>query len=87
VSPEALSGGALAKVRDGDVICLDADQGVLEVLVSSAEWSQRQSIKPNELYQQNHAHGLGRELFSGMRHNVLSAEEGAVTWATHAIHG
>ena len=26
------------------------------------------------------AHGLGRELFGGMRRNVLSAEEGAVTW-------
>ena len=26
------------------------------------------------------AHGLGRELFGGMRRNVLTAEEGAVTW-------
>jgi phosphogluconate dehydratase len=29
---------------------------------------------------QSNAHGIGRELFGGMRRNVLSAEEGAVTW-------
>jgi phosphogluconate dehydratase len=28
----------------------------------------------------NHAHGLGRELFGGMRRSVSSAEQGAVTW-------
>jgi phosphogluconate dehydratase len=25
-------------------------------------------------------HGLGRELFAGLRRNVLSAEEGAISW-------
>jgi phosphogluconate dehydratase len=28
----------------------------------------------------DHAHGLGRELFAGLRRNVNSAEEGACTW-------
>ncbi len=86
VSPEALSGGALSKVRDGDVIRLDANQGVLEVLVDSAEWAQRESLKQSELHQQTHGHGLGRELFAGMRHNVRSAEEGAITWVTHSVN-
>jgi phosphogluconate dehydratase len=27
-----------------------------------------------------HARGLGRDLFGGMRRNVLTAEQGAVTW-------
>jgi len=28
----------------------------------------------------NNGHGMGRELFASMRNNVLSAEEGAITW-------
>ena len=41
VSPEALGGGPLAKVRDGDVIRLDAVAGTLQVLVPEAEWAAR----------------------------------------------
>ena len=29
---------------------------------------------------EDNARGLGRELFGGMRRNVTSAEEGAITW-------
>jgi phosphogluconate dehydratase len=80
VSPEALSGGPLAKVRDGDVIRLDATQGNLQALVSEAEWAARPlATLPREQAEVN-AHDLGRELFAGMRRNAKSAEEGAVTW-------
>ena len=34
VTPEALEGGAIGKIRDGDMIRLDADAGTLEVLVA-----------------------------------------------------
>ena len=80
VSPEALAGGPLAKVRDGDVVRLDAVQGTLDVLVSDAEWAARTPATRSEAQAQISAHDLGRELFAGLRRNVRSAEEGAVTW-------
>jgi len=80
VSPEALAGGPLARVRDGDVIRLDASAGTLDVLLSEPEWAERETVAVSIAHQATHAAGLGRELFAGMRRNVLSAEEGAVTW-------
>jgi phosphogluconate dehydratase len=80
VSPEALAGGPLAKLRDGDLVRLDAEAGTLQALVGDAEWAARTPalVPPEEA--EAHAHGLGRELFAGMRRNVLSAEEGAISW-------
>jgi phosphogluconate dehydratase len=80
VSPEALAGGPLAKVRDGDVIRLDATAGTLDALVDAAEWNTRTPATLTPEQAANNAHGLGRELFAGMRRNVVSAEEGACTW-------
>jgi phosphogluconate dehydratase len=80
VSPEALAGGPLAKVRDGDIIRLDAVAGSLEALVDAAEWAAREVVAMSAEQADIHAHDLGRELFAGMRSNVTSAEEGAVTW-------
>ena len=80
VSPEALGGGPLAKVRDGDVIRLDAVAGTLDVLIDDATWAAREcaTLAPGQA--EENAHDLGRELFAGMRRNVRCAEEGAVTW-------
>ena len=80
VSPEALAGGPLAKVRDGDVIRLDAVAGTLQALVGDAEWASRTATPIDDALAEIHAHDLGRELFAGMRRNVTNAEEGAVTW-------
>jgi phosphogluconate dehydratase len=80
VSPEALAGGPLARVRDGDVIRLDAVAGTLQALVDSAVWAARTPAEPTPEWLDTHAHDLGRELFAGMRRNVATAEEGAVTW-------
>ena len=80
VSPEALAGGPLARVRTGDLIRLDAVNGELEVLVDDAEWAARPLATIDAAQAEDNAHGLGRELFGGMRRNVTSAEEGAVTW-------
>jgi phosphogluconate dehydratase len=80
VSPEAAAGGPLAKVRDGDVIRLDAGTGVLLALVPEAEWAAREhAVMPPELSAAN-AVGTGRELFAAMRRHALAAEEGACTW-------
>jgi dihydroxyacid dehydratase/phosphogluconate dehydratase len=80
VCPEALDGGPLARVRDGDVIRLDAAAGRLEVLVDDADWSARTPAARAGTQAEDAARGLGRDLFTGMRRHVRSAEEGAVTW-------
>jgi phosphogluconate dehydratase len=80
VSPEALAGGPLGKVRTGDVIRLDAVAGTLEALVGEAEWDARQAATISPEQAEDNAHGIGRELFGAMRRSVRSAEEGAVTW-------
>ena len=80
VSPEAAAGGPLAKLRDGDLVRLDADAGTLQALVPHEEWAARENAAmPQELALAN-AGGVGRELFSAFRRNALLAEEGACTW-------
>ncbi|WP_298831487.1 phosphogluconate dehydratase [uncultured Piscinibacter sp.] len=80
VSPEALAEGSLGRVRDGDLIRLDAVAGTLEALVDPADWAARKPAHLSDAAADNNAHGLGRELFGGLRRNVRSAEEGACTW-------
>ncbi|MBP6763962.1 MAG: phosphogluconate dehydratase [Rubrivivax sp.] len=80
VSPEALAGGPLAKVRDGDIIRVDAIAGTLQALVDDATWAAREAAARSAEEAHVHAFDLGRELFAGMRRNVSSAEQGAVTW-------
>ena len=80
VSPEALAGGALAKVVSGDRIRLDAIAGTLDALVDAAAWAARDSLHLSAEHAHTNAHGLGRELFGGLRKNVSSAEQGACTW-------
>ena len=74
VTPEASAGGPLARVRDGDIIRLDAKAGRLEALVDEAEWAAREPVTADL----THYHtGVGRELFAGFRAIVGPAEEGA----------
>ena len=80
VSPEAASGGPLARVLDGDVIRLDAVAGTLQVLVAEVDWAARTpAVMPTELQAAN-SKGMGRELFTNLRKHALKAEEGACTW-------
>jgi phosphogluconate dehydratase len=81
VSPEALAGGPLAKVRTGDVIRLDATTGALEARVDAADWAARENATIDPIAADDQAHGLGRELFAGMRRQVTSAEQGACSWS------
>jgi phosphogluconate dehydratase len=80
VSPEALAGGSLAKVASGDMIRLDAVNGSLDVLIDDAAWDARGIAHIPAAQADDNHHGLGRDLFGGMRKNVSSAEEGAVSW-------
>jgi phosphogluconate dehydratase len=80
VSPEAAAGGPLAKVRDGDLIRLDAVAGTLAVLLPADEWAERETATMPGVQRSENGQGLGRDLFAGMRRNALTAEEGACTW-------
>ena len=72
VSPEAVDGGPIARVQDGDIVRVDGEAGTLDILaegvdvradatadLSSAQW------------------GTGRELFSMLRNTVGAATDGA----------
>ncbi|MFV1918013.1 phosphogluconate dehydratase [Sphingomonas sp. MJ1 (PH-R8)] len=72
LSPEALGGGPIGKVRDGDIVRLDAEAGVLTALVDPAEWEAREPAPAPAV-----ADGTGRELFALMRHGASEAEAGA----------
>jgi phosphogluconate dehydratase len=77
VSPEGLCGGMIARIEDGDVICVDGEAGVLALNVPAATLAARAPAAPTE----DAAFGCGRELFASYRQCAGSAEEGAVTWA------
>ena len=74
LTPEGASGGPIAKLRDGDLIRLDARAGRLEALVDGADWARRTAAEPDLA---GHAEGTGRELFGTFRAAVSSAEAGA----------
>jgi len=80
VSPEVMHGGPLGKVRDGDVLRLDAVAGTLTALVDATTWAAREQAQLPDAQADINGHDLGRELFAGMRRNVLSAEQGACSW-------
>ncbi|WP_339950586.1 phosphogluconate dehydratase [uncultured Albimonas sp.] len=73
LSPEAADGGPIARIRDGDVIRLDAAAGTLEVLVDAAEFEAREPARPDLSANQE---GIGRELFAAFRASVGAAETG-----------
>ncbi|HLF21361.1 MAG TPA: phosphogluconate dehydratase [Aestuariivirga sp.] len=74
VTPEAASGGPIARIRDGDMIRVDADGGRLEVLVSEAEFTARAPAKADLTANWS---GTGRELFSAFRAIAGRADQGA----------
>jgi phosphogluconate dehydratase len=73
LAPEAVEGGFIAKIREGDVVTLDAPNGVLKVHVEDNEFAQREI----EISEQVQTYGTGRELFEGIRQTVSSADLGA----------
>ncbi len=72
VSPEAACGGPLARLRDGDIVRVDADAGTLSVL--AADFDDRTPVTADL---SANSHGIGRELFEAFRRNVGNATEGA----------
>ncbi|MEA5162322.1 phosphogluconate dehydratase [Cereibacter johrii] len=72
VAPEAAMGGPLARLRDGDLLRVDATTGRLDVLAEGFE-----DRAPVEADLSASAHGIGRELFAAFRATVGSSTEGA----------
>ena len=77
MSPEALMGGSIGKIRTGDLIRFNAHTGELNVLVDEAEWNARTVPTPDL---SKNTHGIGRELFAGFRAQTSSAETGAMSF-------
>lgn len=76
VSPEALAGGPLAYVRDGDVIRLDPEAGVLTT-VGAGDLKARPAAARSRAHAEGSSWGYGRELFGAFRQAVSTAEQGA----------
>jgi len=74
MAPEAVEGGNIARVRDGDLIELDAKAGVLQVHVDDAELAAREAVQCDL---SESSRGMGRELFANMRALASGAESGA----------
>ena len=72
VSPEALDGGAISKLEDGDIVRVDAVAGTLEILSEGVL-----ERPPATADLTASGFGLGRELFAGFRRDVGSADTGA----------
>ncbi|MDW6025105.1 phosphogluconate dehydratase [Mesorhizobium sp. BAC0120] len=77
VTPEALAGGAIGKVRDGDMVRLDAENGTLEVIVPTEQLAAR---KVPAIDLTGNEYGFGRELFAGFRQLATRADQGAAAF-------
>jgi len=72
LTPEAMDGGMIAQIVDGDMILLDADAGVLQREAAPARMT-----SPTESPTIADDSGLGRGLFARQRRQLGTAEEGA----------
>ena len=77
VTPEAVDGGVIGRIREGEVVRLDADAGVLEVQAAMDDLDSRLPPKRDSDASQ---FGFGRELFAGFRDRVTSADRGAAVF-------
>lgn len=83
VTPEAVDGGAIARIQDGDMIRVNALTGELKVLVDDAEFNAR-PVATRDMSESYY--GMGREIFGGLRTVLTGAEEGACSLFTTEEH-
>jgi phosphogluconate dehydratase len=72
--PEALDGGLISKVQDGDIIEVDAANNVIKLHVDEAELATRKVVVKDLSSERE---GMGREMFNGLRQMLTTSEEGA----------
>lgn len=80
IGPEAMAGGPLARVHDGDIITVDLENGKLMIDVPKDEFEKRDLaiLRRNKTIL-----GGGRDLFSSFRKNCSTAETGGTSWLPH----
>lgn len=74
VTPEAVDGGAIGRIKTGDMILVDGNNGKLEVLVDEAEFNAREQAQSDLSH---NFYGMGREMFGALRAQLSGAEQGA----------
>jgi phosphogluconate dehydratase len=74
LTPEGAALGPISRLRDGDIIKLDARAGVLEVQLDAATLLSREPVVPEAA---DATYGVGRELFTRLREGATAADEGA----------
>jgi phosphogluconate dehydratase len=72
LTPEAVDGGLIAKLQDGDMVTVNATNGELSVMLTGNELEAREALLPHKA----HA-GMGREMFAAFRKTVNRADQGA----------
>ncbi|MDX3775401.1 phosphogluconate dehydratase [Chromatiaceae bacterium AAb-1] len=83
VTPEAVDGGNIARIRTGDMLLVDGESGKLEVLISEQELLSR----PVVTHDMSESHyGMGREMFGSLRLQLTGAEQGACSLFTTEEH-
>ncbi len=85
VTPEAALGGALSRVRDGDLVTVDAATGRLDLHVDPAELAARPPT--GRAPQGAEWSGTGRELFAAFRATVGTADTGASVFPGVTVPG
>ena len=75
VTPETKQGGIISKIRNSDIIEIDAQKGTMNVNVSNDDINKRQTCISNSV----DTFGYGRELFKQNRSQVSSSETGAIS--------
>ncbi len=74
LAPEAAAGGPIARLQDGDVVRLNAEEGVLQVVADKSEFEARTPVQADLSGNES---GIGRELFGAFRASVGSSDTGA----------
>ena len=76
VTPEAAEGGPIARLRDGDIVRVDAPAGRIEVRLDPAEWAARAPARRDPHALEAAGFGVGRELFTRLRAGAAPADRG-----------
>jgi phosphogluconate dehydratase len=77
VTPEAVEGGMIGRIRNGDLVRVDGETGRLDVLVDANEMAARPAPIPDLSH---NGYGMGRELFAGFRAMAGRADLGAAAF-------
>jgi phosphogluconate dehydratase len=85
VTPEAALGGPLARVRDGDLVTVDTERGLLDLAVEDAVFAVREPS--GRALQGAEWAGTGRELFAAFRATVGTADTGASVFRPVPVDG